>query len=206
MSLSDTVVVMRQGRIEQTGTPQEIYNQPNSLYVAGFMGYSNRLSGMLMGKDGEYWQIETDEGLRLYGVATTGESAAWQPSKPVTLCFKLEETLADPLPSTNQMRGQAQLVEYIGKDFEVVVHLSGEEKTQLLVQSRQMPQIGAEIVFGVRPERLLVFASDEQSGSSDQTPGTSAAKSSLNTGGVTDGDGDRSQARKGSAPATVPAE
>src|SRR5579859_8076704 len=43
ISLSDVVVVMKKGRIEQVGTPQEIYNCPQSLYVADFVGYINRL-------------------------------------------------------------------------------------------------------------------------------------------------------------------
>lgn len=162
MSLSDKVVVMRLGRIEQVGTPQEIYNRPNSLYVAGFMGYSNRLSGTLVGRDGDFWLVETAEGQRLRGTARTEESSAWQPGRPVTLCFKSEETLADPPPSVNQMRGRVQLVEYIGKTFEVVVRLDGEAETQLLAQSRQLPEMGSELEFGVRPERLLIFARDEQ--------------------------------------------
>lgn len=43
MAMSDLVVVMRAGRVEQAGTPQEIYNRPASLFVADFMGYGNRL-------------------------------------------------------------------------------------------------------------------------------------------------------------------
>ena len=176
MSLSDTVVVMRQGRIEQIGTPQEIYNRPSSLYVAGFMGYANRLAGKVVERDGEFWLIETDEGLRLRGTATTDESATWQPGRRVTLCFKAEEALADPLPSANQMRGRVQLVEYIGKTFEVLVRLEGEQGRQLLAQCKHLPEVGEALSFGVRPERLLVFASDEPAGSSELAAGASAAE------------------------------
>jgi len=57
MSLSDRVVVMRQGAIEQEGTPQEIYNQPKSLYVAHFMGYANRLPAEIVGREGEQFVV-----------------------------------------------------------------------------------------------------------------------------------------------------
>lgn len=206
MSLSDLVVVMRQGRIEQIGTPQEIYNQPNSLYVAGFMGYANRLPGVLIGRDGEHWLVETDEGLRLRGVATTEKSAAWQAGMPVTLCFKAEETLADASPSPNQMRGQTQLVEYIGKVFEVVVKLDGEKGRQLLVHSRQMPEIGEEMTFGIRPERLLIFADNEESANTSQVTEASTAEPASKKGGESYDNRGCAQEHQDSAPATIPAE
>lgn len=157
MSLSDLVVVMRQGRIEQKGTPQEIYNRPGSLYVAGFIGYANRLAGVLVGRDEDYWVVETGEGLRLRGVATTEQSANWSVGMPVTLCFKAEETLSEGVPASNQISGQTELVEYLGKVFEVVVRLEGGQGRTLLVQSRQQPDLGVQMTFGIRPERLLIF-------------------------------------------------
>ncbi len=163
MSLSDLVVVMRQGRIEQMGTPQEIYNRPQSLYVAGFMGYANRLPGVLVEKDGDYRVVETAEGLRLRGVATSEQSVDWSAGMPVTLCFKAEETLTDVPSSPNQIGGQVQMVEYLGKVFEVVVRLEGAQGRSLLLQSRQMPEIGAQVTFGIRPERLLIFPGQEDS-------------------------------------------
>lgn len=161
MSLSDLVVVMRHGRIEQMGTPQEIYNQPRNLYVAGFMGYANRLPGVLVERDGDYWVVETDNGLRLCGVATGEQSANWSTGMPVTLCFKAEETLADLPSSPNQISGQARMVEYLGKVFEVVVQLEGARGRSLLLQSRHIPEIGATVTFGIRPERLLIFPGRE---------------------------------------------
>lgn len=211
MSLSDLVVVMRLGRIEQMGTPQEIYNRPNSLYVAGFMGYANRLSGVLVGRDGAYWVVETDSGQRLRGVATTEQSAAWHAGMPVTLCFKAEETLTDAQSAgqtlPNQMSGQTQLVEYIGKVFEVVVKMDGGRGRQLLLQSKQLPAAGEEIIFGIRPERLLVFAAEqEENGSGQQGSASSAAGVASKKGEASHDSGGRAQAQQYSASAPVPAE
>lgn len=197
MSLSDIVVVMRLGRIEQMGTPQEIYNQPRSLYVAGFMGYANRLPGKLVERDGAYWVVETNEGLRLRGVATT-DASSWQAGMPVTLCFKAEETLSESPAPPNQLSGQARLVEYLGKVFEVVVAVGEKRERQLLLHTRELPEIGAELSFGIRPERLLIFA--EESGQSDFN------EQVTQKGGVSDDYRGRAQTSQPSTSASVPAE
>jgi hypothetical protein len=66
---------------------------------------------VLVRKADNFWLVETDEGLRLRGTATTEENTNWQIGRRVTLCFKPEEALADPLPSSNHVRGKVQLVE-----------------------------------------------------------------------------------------------
>ncbi|HLZ61285.1 MAG TPA: ABC transporter ATP-binding protein [Ktedonosporobacter sp.] len=161
MSLSDRVVVMRLGHIEQVGTPQDIYNAPGSLFVAGFMGYANRLSVELIGKEGSYWSVQTSTGLRLQARSTRAQSEHWQVGQRVLALFKPDETLADPLPPSNHMRGRVKLIEYMGKSFEVLVLLEGDESTQLLVQSSQTPESGSLIEFGIRPERLLLFSQED---------------------------------------------
>lgn len=205
MSLSDKVVVMRQGRIEQVGTPQEIYNLPHSLYVAKFMGYANRLSGVLVEWDGAHWVVETNEGLRLRGTAAA-EQNSWQAGMPVTLCFKAEETRADSPSPLNQISGQTKLVEYLGQAFEVAVLVGDKREKQLLVHSREMPAIGEEITFGIRPERLLIFADQEEPESGK--PGAEASSSRLTQkkGEVPDDNLGRIQTGQSSPSATVSAE
>ncbi len=172
MSLSDKVVVMRLGHIEQIGTPQQIYNQPKSLFVARFMGYVNRFPATIQGKEGNLWRIQTADGTSLQATSTTEESVHWQAGQRVIACIRPDETLADPLPPTNHMQGRVQLIEYVGRAYEAVVHLeAGDGKgggmvgMTLLVQSAHTPEMGSLLEFGVRPERLLLFASDD-----DQAP------------------------------------
>src|SRR5450432_164776 len=78
MSLSDKVIVMRQGNIEQVGVPQDIYKLPHSLFVAQFMGYLNRFPVMLLERVGERWLVQTPAGISLTASTTTKESASWQ--------------------------------------------------------------------------------------------------------------------------------
>lgn len=160
MSLSDRVVVLRLGRIEQIGTPQEIYNRPNSLFVSRFMGYTNQLPVTLMGKDGDFWQVQTEQGVHLRASATTEQSAAWQVGQRVLACARPDETLADPLPVDNRLQGLVQFVEYVGRSYEALVRLDDTTGAQMLVQSAQPPESGALIEFGVRPNRLLLFVDE----------------------------------------------
>jgi spermidine/putrescine transport system ATP-binding protein len=53
LTMSDRIAVMSEGRVEQIGTPQEIYNSPSSLFVAGFIGSANLLPGEIVGTDGD---------------------------------------------------------------------------------------------------------------------------------------------------------
>jgi putative spermidine/putrescine transport system ATP-binding protein len=159
MTMSDTVVVMRLGHIEQIGTPEEIYTRPCSLYVASFMGYANRLSATVAGKDGDKWVVQTAGGARLVGTATT--AANWQTGQQVTLCFRTDDTLTNPQSEVNRMSGVVQLVEYTGRGFEAAVQLANESNEQLLVHSPCRLNNSSLVEFGIQPDRLLIFSNDE---------------------------------------------
>jgi putative spermidine/putrescine transport system ATP-binding protein len=157
MSLSDLVVVMRSGQIQQIGKPQEIYQRPSSQFVAGFMGYTNRLSVELLAREGSTWVVRMPNGEKMRA-STTTSSESWQPGQRVLACVRPDETLADPMPAENRLRGRVQLVEYLGKAFEMLVRLEGAEDIQLLVQGPQPIESGTLLEFAIRPERLLLFA------------------------------------------------
>ena len=62
LAISDKIVVMQAGKIEQTGTPFEIFNRPRSLFVADFMGLSNFIDARVRSADGKLVHLETPEG------------------------------------------------------------------------------------------------------------------------------------------------
>ncbi len=64
--LSDHVAVMHQGRFEQVGTPQALYYEPQTPFVAGFVGASNRLAGRASQVSGDLVEVTTGQGLRLF--------------------------------------------------------------------------------------------------------------------------------------------
>ncbi len=70
--MSDRVAVMNNGRFEQVGTPQELYHNPSTAFVAGFVGDANRWEGRIARIDGRAAQVETDGGLVVRCTATGG--------------------------------------------------------------------------------------------------------------------------------------
>jgi spermidine/putrescine transport system ATP-binding protein len=65
--MSDQVAVMNQGRFEQVGRPQQLYYEPASAFVAGFVGHNNRVEGRVDRIDGELVTLRTADGLALQG-------------------------------------------------------------------------------------------------------------------------------------------
>jgi spermidine/putrescine transport system ATP-binding protein len=65
MTMSDRIAVMRAGRIEQLGNPEELYERPKTAFVAGFLGVSNLLEGEVAGADGALVSIRLSDGTML---------------------------------------------------------------------------------------------------------------------------------------------
>jgi spermidine/putrescine transport system ATP-binding protein len=79
LTMSDRIAVMSHGRVEQIGTPEEIYNSPRTVFVAGFIGSANLLPGTAVGRDGDAVIIELSSGQRVAAVGQpveVGEAAS----------------------------------------------------------------------------------------------------------------------------------
>ncbi|MGO1749289.1 MAG: ABC transporter ATP-binding protein [Marinobacter sp.] len=97
--MSDQVAVMNQGRFEQIGTPQELYYQPKTAFVAGFVGDSNQYAGTVQEQSGQAVTIVTEHGVRLLSYSS-------QPvplGSPVTLFIRPEMMqISTSKPATEQ--------------------------------------------------------------------------------------------------------
>lgn len=69
LSMSDRICIMRDGRIVQIGSPQELYDRPNSRYVANFVGTSNFFDGSVVDPSGDLSTVVLENGLRVQGTA-----------------------------------------------------------------------------------------------------------------------------------------
>lgn len=65
LTMSDRIAVINEGHVEQIATPEEIYNNPSTLFVAGFIGSANLLPGRVVGRDGDTYVVELKSGLRV---------------------------------------------------------------------------------------------------------------------------------------------
>ncbi len=151
LAISDRIAVMRDGRIEQIGSPEQIYRRPASLFVAGFIGQANLIPGVVAAVRSGLAALDTPLG-RL--AAPAGDTPPARGERRV-LFFRPEAARLGGLggKAGNRFRGRVVSREYLGAQFEAVVEASGQAGGQRLVVS--LPPGGApdgEIRFAVDPQ------------------------------------------------------
>ena len=121
MTLADRIVVLNGGKIEQVGTPREVYHRPANLFVASFIGSPamNLFPARVISQDegGVVLQLDSGPQLRLPGIA-----ARLAPGEAVTLGLRPERLSVVKGPSPDALEGELILAEHLGG--ETVLHLS----------------------------------------------------------------------------------
>jgi putative spermidine/putrescine transport system ATP-binding protein len=146
LSLADRLVVLRDGRVQQIGTPEELHAGPVNWHVADFMGYRNLLRLRAGERSGEQVAVEGD-GLSLIGTPV-GEIRA---GAEVVAAVRPEDLVigAAGTPAT------VEVVEYQGR--EVAVEARTDGGTVVNLRSVERPKPGDRVTLTVDPARLLVF-------------------------------------------------
>jgi spermidine/putrescine transport system ATP-binding protein len=165
LTMSDVIVVMRDGRIQQQGDPTELYERPVNRFVADFIGTSNFLSASIESADvhGNV-VVRTANGLTLHGRITdpdarpvAGDSVIVA-TRPERLEVAPAEGEVVPSPGLTQIRGRIQQGTYLGDQTEYRVQT--EEAGELIV--RHQNAAGAEGALGVGPgDPVVVRWQDE---------------------------------------------
>jgi spermidine/putrescine transport system ATP-binding protein len=162
--LSDHVAVMNHGRFEQLGTPQQLYYEPATAFVAAFVGANNRIFGQLKSSDGDIAQIETSDGwivrARKSGqIAAGGHVEAFVRPEAATL-----ERDPSALPA-NQAHyvGTVQSLLFDGANSAVLLHehLTRFEFRVALPQTGRFAdlKVGERVYFSFDAHRAICFSS-----------------------------------------------
>ncbi|MGI5189193.1 ABC transporter ATP-binding protein [Promicromonospora sp. CA-289599] len=163
LSLADRLVVMREGRVQQVGTPDELYESPTSWYVADFMGYRNILTATVVSASGGEVVVAlpgtADGGVQLTGRAVGVLSAGDQVRvaiRPEDFVVSVVEPVEVSTDSTNggAVPGTVAVVEYHGREHAVGVQ-TGD--TMLHARTPSAPQVGSSVRLTAPVERVLVF-------------------------------------------------
>ena len=121
LTMSDRIAVMSRGRVEQIGTPEEIYAAPASIFVAGFIGSANLLPGTLEAVDDGAARVRLDSGVAV-DVARPTEARA---GDPVTVMLRPERlALANGDHDDRVVSGVVAEAIYQGSERRLIVHLS----------------------------------------------------------------------------------
>jgi len=121
LAVSDRVAVMHDGRVEQVGPPEAVYREPETRFVARFLGENNVFVGEV---DGEVVRVGA-RSFRLAGLDASGDDVA--DGSTVTFCVRPEHLARDPVE--NAVEAEVQAVEFLGESFRVHLDWQGQRLT-----------------------------------------------------------------------------
>ncbi|MBI2756857.1 MAG: ABC transporter ATP-binding protein [Chloroflexi bacterium] len=159
MSMSTRLAVMNHGKIEQLGTPQEVYEHPATPYVEDFLGHVLRFRGQVLerGLDAALVEIEGAPGTQLR--AETADDALTR-GNPVLAAIRPEELelhRAGEGPRQNTIRATVEKVLYLGSDCELLLRF-GEIAYTLVVSRALLSRVATEVDLHLPPEHVRVWA------------------------------------------------
>jgi spermidine/putrescine transport system ATP-binding protein len=163
LTMSDRLVVMNAGRIEQLGSPREVYEHPRTRFVAGFIGTSNLITGKVERMDGTTAVLATSAGESILVPDATGVGATVGNTLDVTVRpEKIVLSLAPPAADRCRIRGRVAEVVYLGTSTQYAIRTA--DGTDLLVFLQNASDAGdvaardQDVWLSWRPEHSLALA------------------------------------------------
>ncbi|MBM3598932.1 MAG: ABC transporter ATP-binding protein [Alphaproteobacteria bacterium] len=162
MAIADRIAVMNRGRIEQLDTPRVIYEQPASLFVAGFIGQCSVLSGRFDGMHGGNARFVSRSGL---GFDAAARSVAWPTGQAVSLAIRPESVSITPLdgPANRFDAAVAEMV-YLGDHATLTLRIGDGSETIAAVapvrRGAALPAPGDRVAIAIRPEDCVMIVGD----------------------------------------------
>lgn len=149
LTLSDVIAVMNEGRIAQEGPPLDIYRQPNSAFVADFIGHSNLVAGIVAGKTNVQGSVEVE--CTLGRLACTASASA-NPGEKVVVAIRPEhiELMTRGDADENQLRGVLESASFIGNVMDCTVRIK-EQGLKVQLHPDRMPSIGSTLSLYIAP-------------------------------------------------------
>ncbi len=149
LAMSDTVVVMDRGRIQQIGTPEDIYNEPKNAFVADFIGESNILDGIM----------HEDYLVEFFGRKFRCVDAGFAKDEPVDVVIRPEDIDIVPV-SEGSLTGTVTGVTFKGMQYDIIVDFKG---FKWLIQTTDLHPVGSTIGIRLNPEDLHIMHKSEYS-------------------------------------------
>lgn len=143
LTMSDTIVVMAQGRIQQIGTPEMIYNEPKNGFVADFIGESNIIDGIM------HADCDVSFGGARFECVDTGFS----PDEPVDVVVRPEDIYLVE-PEKGQISGRVISTTFKGVHYEMIVQCGDYE---WMIQDTTMREVGADVGLFVGPYDIHIM-------------------------------------------------
>lgn len=150
LSMSDTVVVMDNGRIQQIGSPLDIYNEPENAFVADFIGESNIIDGIML----------EDFKASFAGKTFDCLDKGFEKNEPVDVVIRPEDVDVVPIEK-GMLSGEVTSVTFKGVHFEIIVDING---FKWMIQTTDYEPVGAKIGLYIEPDAIHIMKKSEYSG------------------------------------------
>ena len=150
LTMSDTIVVMDKGSIQQIGTPEDIYNEPKNAFVADFIGESNIIDGIM----------PEDNVVQMYGRRFPCLDGGFAPNEAVDVVIRPEDIDIVPVEQ-GQLTGTVTSVTFKGMQYDIIVDFRG---FKWLIQTTDHSPVGARIGIKIDPDGFHVMKKSHYSG------------------------------------------
>ena len=150
LTMSDTIVVMDKGTIQQIGTPEDIYNEPKNAFVADFIGESNIIDGIMV----------RDKLVQMYGRQFPCLDGGFGENEPVDVVIRPEDIDIVPVEQ-GQLTGTVTGVTFKGMQYDIIVDFRG---FKWLIQTTDHSPVGARIGIKIDPDGIHVMKKSPYSG------------------------------------------
>lgn len=150
LSMSDTIVVMDGGVIQQIGSPTDIYNEPKNAFVADFIGESNILDGIM----------HADFSVEFQGIKFQCVDKGFGKDEPVDVVIRPEDVDIVP-PESGMLQGTVTSVTFKGVHYEIIVDIDG---FKWMIQTTEYSAVGDTIGICIKPEEIQVMHKSAYSG------------------------------------------
>ena len=144
LTMSDTVVVMNQGKIQQVGTPEDIYNEPTNRFVADFIGESNIIEGIML----EDRKVMFDN--HVFDCVDSG----FAPNEPVDVVIRPEDIRIVTNPEEGMLQGTVTSVVFKGVHYEMLIE---NEFREYMVHRTMMFPEGSRVGMNIQPHDIHVM-------------------------------------------------
>ena len=150
LTMSDRVVVMDKGKIQQVGTPQDIYNEPKNAFVADFIGESNIVDGKMI----EDYLVEID------GHNFKCLDAGFEKNEAVDVVIRPED-VDIVKPEEGEICGEVTSIAFLGVHYEIIVDICG---FKWMIQTTDAANVGDKVGLIIEPDAIHIMKKSEYSG------------------------------------------
>jgi len=163
LSMSDKIVVMKDGRKLQEGTPDVVYNRPSNHFVADFLGHSNFTAGMVAGFEDDLVEVHLDAGNTLWALQKNG----WKEGDRVEVVIRAQkyeifpESELNSADARNLFKGRITDRSYMGGEVSYFIDLGeGQEVHAISMMRTQIYEIGETVYVQASPQHCHLLPAE----------------------------------------------